>query len=186
VTSSRGAGALELPGCHLLESPVLSDARGRFAKPFAAPAFAAAGLRHDWAECFWSESSLGAVRGFHAQLPPSAHVKLVWAMAGASHSVLLDLRDGSPTFRKTVSVRLDARSSRALYVAEGVAHAFQALEAGTILGYLVTSAHDAARDSGVRWDSAGVSWPIPVGEVSERDRTLPALADFKTPFRFAK
>jgi dTDP-4-dehydrorhamnose 3,5-epimerase len=181
---SAGGTKLGIPGCHLLTAPVHADARGKFVKPFAAGAFEAAGLQHAWAECFWSESRLGVVRGFHVQLPPSAHAKLIWAVAGESHSVLLDLRAGSPSYGRTESVRLDANTGRALYAPEGVAHAFQAIADGTILSYLVASPHVAALDAGVRWDSAGVAWPLAVTEVSERDRALPALDEFSTPFRF--
>jgi dTDP-4-dehydrorhamnose 3,5-epimerase len=181
---SAGGTTLGIPGCHLLTAPVHADSRGKFVKPYATGSFEPAGLDHQWAECFWSESRLGVVRGFHVQLPPSAHAKLIWAVAGESHSVLLDLRAGSPTYGKTESVRLDANNGRALYAPEGVAHAVQAIADGTVLTYLVTSAHDAALDAGVRWDSAGVSWPLAVTEVSARDRALPALADFATPFRF--
>jgi dTDP-4-dehydrorhamnose 3,5-epimerase len=182
---SAQSAELGIPGCHLLAAPVHGDSRGKFIKPFTANAFDAGGLNRNWAECFWSESRLGVVRGFHVQLPPSAHDKLIWAVAGESHSVLLDLRSGSPTFGRTESVRLDANNGRSLYAPEGVAHAFQAIADGTILTYLVTSGHDAVLDAGVRWDSAGVSWPLAVTEVSARDRALPALAEFKTPFRFA-
>lgn len=182
---STKATELGIPGCHLLSAPVHADSRGRFVKPFTAVAFDADGRNRQWAECFWSESRLGVVRGFHVQLPPAAHDKLIWAVAGESHSVLLDLRAGSPTFGRAESVRLDANNGRALYAPEGVAHAFQAIADGTILTYLVTSGHEAALDAGVRWDSAGVAWPLGVTEVSARDRALPALGEFQTPFRFA-
>lgn len=178
-----GGPPISIAGCHVLTAPVHDDSRGRFVKPFSAKAFREAGLDHQWAECFWSESRRGVVRGFHVQLPPAAHAKLVWAAAGESHSVLLDLRVNSATYGRTAAVRLSADNGRALYAPEGVAHAFQAIAAGTILGYLVTSAHDAAHDAGVRWDSAGVEWPLDVTEVSARDRALPALADFRSPFR---
>jgi dTDP-4-dehydrorhamnose 3,5-epimerase len=173
-----------IPGCLVLSGGVHADARGRFAKPYAAPAFEAAGLKHDWAECFWSVSRKGVVRGFHVQLPPAEHAKLVWVVSGASHSALIDIRAGSPAYHRAATVRLDAAGGKALYVPAGIAHGFQALEDDTTLIYLVTSAHDAAHDSGVRWDSAGVTWPLPVTEVSARDRALEPLASFKTPFRF--
>jgi dTDP-4-dehydrorhamnose 3,5-epimerase len=175
---------LGIPGCHLLTARVHEDSRGRFVKPFTASAFNSAQMRYDWAECFWSESRAGVVRGFHFQLPPAAHAKLVWVMSGVSHSVLLDLRAGSPMFGKHASVRLDSMGGRAIYVPEGVSHAFQALQDQTLLGYLVTSEHDPQLDTGVRWDSAGVAWPARVSEVSARDRLLPPFGDFATPFRY--
>lgn len=171
-----------IPGCVVRSGPVHRDERGWFVKPFQASAFA--GTDPVWAECFATESARGVVRGFHLQLPPVAHAKLVWAAAGAARSVVLDLRAGSPSYGKAVPVDLRAGEGDALFVPPGVAHAFQARDDGTVLVYLVTSEHDATRDAGVRWDSAGVEWPLPVTTVSARDRALPALAEFATPFRY--
>jgi dTDP-4-dehydrorhamnose 3,5-epimerase len=172
-----------ISGCLVLSCGVHVDARGLFAKPYSASAFDAIGLKHDWAECFWSVSRKGVVRGFHVQLPPADHAKLVWVVKGSSHSVLIDLRTGSPTYHRRVTVPLKA-NGEALYLPAGIAHGFQSIEDDTTLVYLVTSAHDLAHDSGVHWDSAGISWPLPVTEVSARDQMLTSLASFKTPFRF--
>lgn len=185
MTNAAAAhGTLAIPGCLVIAGAVHTDARGRFAKPFARPEFSSAGLKHDWAECFWSVSKRGVVRGFHVQLPPAEHAKLLWVVSGASHSSLIDLRAGSPAYGRAESVRLDALVGKALYVPAGVAHGFQALEDDTTIVYLVTSGHDAAHDSGVRWDSAGVSWPLPVTEISARDSALVPLAAFTTPFTY--
>jgi len=153
-----------------------------FAKPFAAPEFAARGLPTRWAECFYSRSGRGVVRGFHAQLPPVAHDKLVACLAGAAFDAVLDLRPASPTYRRTATVTLRVGDGQALLIPAGVAHAFQALAYDTLLLYLTGSPHDAARDAGVRWDSAGVPWPLPVAAVSPRDAALPPLVDFVSPF----
>jgi dTDP-4-dehydrorhamnose 3,5-epimerase len=174
-----------IPGCHVLDHPVHADARGTFAKPFTAPQFAAVGLATTWAECFWSRSHRGAVRGFHVQLPPAEHAKLLWAVAGSSCSAVVDLRVGSPAYGRPALITLSAAEGRALYVPPGVAHAFQALADDTVLVYLVSSAHDPARDAGVRYDSAGVAWPLPVAAISPRDGALPPLASFESPFRYA-
>ena len=181
---SEGARPLAVPGCVVVRHAIHCDDRGWFAKPFDAGRFAVAGLSHAWAECFASLSHKGVVRGFHLQLPPSDHDKLVWVAAGASLSALLDVRVGSPAFGRTDTIALDTARGEALYVPRGVAHAFQALADATVLVYLVTSPHDPARDAGIRWDSAGVPWPLPAAVVSARDRALPALEAFESPFRF--
>lgn len=179
-----GTRPLAIPGCSVLRHAVHRDDRGWFAKPFDAARFASAGLSHAWAECFASLSHRGVVRGFHLQLPPSDHDKLVWVAAGASMSAVLDLRVGSPSFGKIDVAELDTVQGEALYVPRGVAHAFQALADVTVLVYLVTSAHDPAHDAGIRWDSAHVKWPLPPAAISSRDRGLPALEAFDSPFRF--
>ena len=174
-----------IPGCVVTRHPVHQDLRGTFAKPFSAPAFTARGRTATWAECFYSRSHRGAVRGFHVQLPPAAHDKLVVCLAGAAFDAVLDLRVGSPTERRTAEVTLRAGDGQALYVPAGVAHAFQALEDDTVLLYLTGRPHDPERDAGVRWDGAGVTWPLPVSAVSPRDAALPTLADFVSPFTAA-
>jgi dTDP-4-dehydrorhamnose 3,5-epimerase len=181
---SSAAVSLATPGAVRVTHPVHRDERGWFAKPFDAPRFAARGLAPDWVECFASLSRRGVVRGFHLQLPPAQHDKLVWVAFGAAVSVLLDLRRGSPAYGVPEMVEHDRGHGDALFVPRGVAHAFQALTDDTLLVYLVTSAHDGARDAGVRWDSVGVRWPVAPGPVSARDRALPTLAAFDSPFQY--
>lgn len=175
---------LATPGCAVLRHGLRHDDRGWFAKPFDAARFASVSLPSVWAECFASLSHRGVVRGFHLQLPPADHDKLVWVAAGASVSALLDLRVGSPAYGRAEPVELDVAAGEALFVPRGVAHAFQAVADSTVLVYLVTTAHDPARDAGVRWDCGGVRWPLPPSAVSERDRALPGLDTFSSPFRF--
>jgi dTDP-4-dehydrorhamnose 3,5-epimerase len=173
---------LSLDGCILLRTKVNTDDRGLFVKPFDANVFSALGLDFGWKECFWSKSFRGTIRGLHAQLPPAAHAKCVWPVVGRTFSVLLDLRRNSTTYGKAISLNLDANSGSALYVPVGVAHGFQALCDETTVCYLVTSSHAPSLDSGVRWDSVGVSWPLRAERVSARDSALPRLDDFKSPF----
>jgi dTDP-4-dehydrorhamnose 3,5-epimerase len=177
--------ATEIAGCQIVRPPLHRDQRGAFAKPFARSAFAEAGLATEWHECFWSSSRRGVVRGFHFQRPPVAHEKLVFCVSGAVADVALDLRVGSPTYGRTVSVELRADDGVGLYLPIGLGHAFQALTDDAVLVYLVSSSHAPAEDAGVRWDSVAHAWPLPVVGVSPRDEALPVLDAFASPFRFA-
>ena len=183
MTGPSDSRMLATPGCMVLRHGIRRDDRGWFTKPFDAVRFAVAGLPQAWAECFTSLSHRGVVRGFHLQLPPVDHDKLVWVVSGASMSALLDLRVGSPAYGTAETVGLDTATGEAVFVPRGVAHAFQALADATVLVYLVTAAHDPTRDAGVRWDSGGVRWPLPPSAISERDRALPSLDAFVSPFR---
>jgi len=174
-----------LPGCLEVLPRAADDARGRFVKCFHAPSFAARGLDHEFAEAFYTTSRLGAIRGMHFQLPPHAHAKLVWCVAGTMLDVLLDLRRGSPTYGEHVVQELDDSVPKGLYIPPGIAHGFYATSERSILAYMVTSVHSPQHDSGVRWDSFGVAWPDTSPIISPRDATLPALKDFVTPFEFA-
>jgi dTDP-4-dehydrorhamnose 3,5-epimerase len=172
-----------LPGCFELRPVVRSDERGSFVKTIHAPSFASAGLRCDFAEEFHSLSKRGVIRGLHFQLPPSEHAKLVSCVRGEIFDAAVDLRRGSPTMGRALTMTLDDRDCRALYVAPGVAHGFQALSEEAVVLYRVTSVHSPSEDAGVRWDSAGVDWPLGEPLLSERDRGFPALSDFESPFR---
>jgi len=171
-----------LRGCFEVKPDVSSDDRGSFAKVFHRGEFAAAGLTGDFAECFQSASRKGALRGFHFQRPPADHDKLVYCAAGEVFDAVVDLRRGSPTYGRHAALRLDSKRCNALYIPRGLAHGFQALSEEAVVVYLVTSVHSPAHDDGIRWDSAGVAWPIPRPIVSPRDAAFAALKDFQSPF----
>ena len=173
----------ELPGCFELQPVVHRDPRGSFVKTFHAPSFEAAGLSTDFVEEYHSASRRGVIRGLHLQLPPCAHAKLVSCVHGEVFDVAVDLRVGSPTQGQAMTRRLTAADGNALYFPPGLAHGFQALTEDAIVVYRVTSVHAPAQDAGIRWDSAGIECPEPGAKVSERDATLPTLADFESPFR---
>lgn len=175
---------LPLPGCLELRPQIFDDERGRFVKPFQASVFAAAGIPTDYPERYYSESREGVIRGFHFQVPPHEHHKLVYCTAGRVLDVVIDLRVGSPTFGVVASVELDAARWNALFLPAGIAHGFGSLEDGTVMAYAVGTEYAPAADAGIRWDSAGFAWPFPDPVVSERDRALPRLEDFRSPFAF--
>jgi dTDP-4-dehydrorhamnose 3,5-epimerase len=173
-----------LPGCLRLDLFRHQDARGAFTKVFHQPAFRERGLPVDWREAFVTVSAKGVLRGMHFQTPPSDHGKLVACLAGRVLDVVLDLRLGSPAYGRCEALELAAERGEALFVPPGLAHGFLALEEGSTLLYQVTREHDPAHDTGVRWDSIPFQWPAASPLVSDRDRALPDLAGFRTPFRF--
>jgi dTDP-4-dehydrorhamnose 3,5-epimerase len=175
---------LDLPGCVAVDAWSSEDDRGRFVKVFHAPSFVAHGLAATFAEEFYTVSSRGALRGMHFQVPPHAHTKLVHCVSGVILDVLLDLRVGSPTFGQHRAFELSGAQPRALYIAPGVAHGFYTLSEEATVVYSVTTVHAPASDTGVRWDSFGMAWPNASPILSARDRALPGLAEFASPFAF--
>lgn len=173
-----------IPGCWELRYRLFEDNRGRFVKTFHRDTFAAAGLETSFAEEYHSVSHQGVLRGLHFQTPPMDHVKLVYAIAGMVLDVVLDLRVGSPTYGRHHMLELSATAANALYLPKGVAHGFYVPECEAIVAYKVTSVHSPFHDHGIRWDSAGISWPKGVPVLSERDRGFPDLSDFVSPFIF--
>lgn len=178
-----------LPDCWLIQGAKLNDERGDFLKLFNATSFALSGLKTSFIESYVTTSRRGVIRGMHFQTPPVDHAKLVFCLTGSIRDGLVDLRLGSPTFGKSVSLLLNGDDSQLLYVPPGIAHGFAALEDNSRILYLVSTEYDASYDKGVRWDSVGIDWwqglnLIPQQIISNRDQAFPALADFKTPFRY--
>ncbi len=173
-----------LPGCFVVEFPKFSDHRGSLVKAIQRSAFAAHGLRSDFAEVFYTTSEKDVLRGMHFQAPPSDHAKLVYCLAGSISDVALDLRAGSPTFSEHEVYELTSEANNAIYLPSGIAHGFYVQEAPSVVVYHVTTEHDPARDAGVHWNSFGAAWPGEKPIVSARDAGFPTLAEYETPFRY--
>lgn len=172
----------KLADCFILQFPIHFDVRGRFAKPFHAPTLASEGFCDHFEEDFYSVSKQGVLRGFHVMGPPFQGAKLVYVIQGHILDVILDLRINSPTFEQHDVFELNAEKGEAIYIAPGVAHAFLCLSETAIVGYKTERRYDPRSDLGIRWDSAGVEWPISDPLLSERDACSPTLRHFKNPF----
>jgi len=174
--------ATELAGLHVIRPRVFEDARGSFVKTFHAPAFQEAGLPFEPQEEFFSTSAKNVLRGMHFQLPPAAHAKLVYCVAGRVLDVVLDLRKSSPTFSRSHARELNDKNRELLFIPIGFAHGFLALEDGATMVYQTSTVHSPAQDAGIRWNSFRFDWPVKTPVLSERDRKFPALRDFPSPF----
>ena len=175
---------LDVPGAWLFEPPVFPDARGSFAAPFQAGAFAAAvGHPLTVAQVNASVSRRGALRGVHFADVPPGQAKYVQCSAGAFVDVVVDLRVGSATFGTWDAVRLDGGSQQAVYVAEGLGHAFLALADGTVATYLCSREYEPAAEHGVAaldpdLDLPWTRWcPREDLVLSAKDAAAPRLAD---------
>ncbi len=161
----------------LFEGVYARDLRGDFSKPFGATFPVPFAID----EIFWSTSARGVVRGLHFQLPSHPIGKIVWVSRGSVLDVAVDLRDHE-RFGEVTAFELDAAHGHAVFIPEGFAHGFQALEDDTIVNYAQRGDYDRDADAGIRWDSAGIDWPLPVGAMSDRDRSFGALADYADRF----
>ncbi len=174
---------LSLPGVMRFDPPIHRDARGSFVKPFHEEVFAANGAAHTWREAYLSTSVQGVVRGFHFQVPPADHAKLVTCTAGRIFDVVVDLRRSSSAFGRHVVIELDAQVGTTVILPRGVAHGFTPLSAEATMLYLVETVHDPLCDMGIRWDSCGVDWPLSQTPIlSPRDAAFPLFDQFESPF----
>lgn len=167
-----------LGGLKLVQRKPIDDARGFFARLFCAEEFRAAGLDKPIAQINYTLTrSKGAVRGLHFQHPPHAETKLVSCCAGSVFDVAVDLRTDSPTFLRWHAEILSVENRRSLLIPAGYAHGFQTLTDDCELLYLHTASFHAAAEGALNIadPALAIDWPLPVTEVSERDRAHPFL-----------
>ena len=115
----------------------------------------------------------------HFQYPPAAEAKLIRCLRGRVFDVAVDLRAGSPTFLHWHGVELNEDGPMQFFIPEGFAHGFQALTDDVQLLYLHTAAWNRQYEGALRHDDSvlSIAWPLPVTQVSEKDRNTPRLDD---------
>ncbi|MEH2502794.1 dTDP-4-dehydrorhamnose 3,5-epimerase [Bradyrhizobium sp. AZCC 1578] len=168
--------SLKLAGAYRIEPQPIVDERGAFARRFCADTFRAQGLESDLVQRSISlNARAGTVRGMHFQAPPHLETKLVRCTRGAIFDVMVDLRDGSPTYGQWHGEGLSADNRTMLYIPKGFAHGFQTLVDGTEVDYEITPAYVPGAAAGFRFDdpALAIQWPSSVMVVSDRDRALP-------------
>lgn len=170
--------ATALPGVMVVTTESFTDARGAFTRWFCKHELAAVIGDRDIVQINHSRTAMvGAVRGLHYQRPPYAEMKLARCLQGRVWDVVVDLRAGSPTFLRWHAEELTPDNARMMIIPEGCAHGFQVLEADSALLYLHTAYYTPEAEGGLRHDDArlGITWPLPVADLSERDRRHPPL-----------
>jgi dTDP-4-dehydrorhamnose 3,5-epimerase len=182
--------ALDIPDVKLIRPPRFRDPRGVFCELYNQQALSLSGIAADFVQDNCSVSlPVGTVRGLHFQAPPMAQAKLVTVLKGRIRDVVVDCRDGSPTYGKHVGVDLDGETWQQLFVPEGFAHGFCTLEPDTMVLYKVSAPYAPKCDGGILWNDPdlGIDWPVAMRDavVSDRDRQLPRLRDLAPVFSHA-
>ena len=165
-----------LAGVRLIDLEPARDERGLFARTFCTRELAAQGLETGFVQHSISVTErVGSVRGMHFQKSPHEEVKLLRCIRGAMHDVLIDIRTDSPTYGRWEAYELTAENRRQLYVPAGLAHGFQTLLPDTEVGYLISAFYAPAAAAGIRHDDPAfaIAWPLPVADISPKDRAWP-------------
>jgi dTDP-4-dehydrorhamnose 3,5-epimerase len=163
----------ELQGAFIIDLDLHQDNRGFFARSFCIKEFADHGLNSTIAQCNLSfNNKRGTLRGMHYQMPPSQETKLVRCIHGAIYDVIIDLRPESATYLSHIGVELTAENRRALYLPDRFAHGFQTLSDEAEVMYQMGDIYAPEYAGGYRYDDPvfGIEWPLPVSEISEKDR----------------
>ena len=165
-----------LKGVYLIELEKREDDRGFFARSFCREEFAAHGLNPSVAQCNVAfNHKKGTLRGLHYQVAPFEEVKLVRCTRGSLYDVCVDLRPGSPTFKRHFGAVLSSRRHNMVYIPEGFAHGLQTLEDDTEVFYQMSQVYSPESARGVRWNDPafGIEWPAAVRTMTEKDKTYP-------------
>jgi dTDP-4-dehydrorhamnose 3,5-epimerase len=164
--------ATPIPGAYLIDLEKRGDDRGFFARAFCAKEFAAHQLVTQFVQVNNSLSAQkGTLRGMHYQLAPKAETKLVRCIRGALYDLILDLRQGSPTFGQSFGAELSADNRRMMYVPKGFAHGFLTLADDTEAFYFVDEVYAPECERGIRWNDPRfhLAWPTAPVVLSDKD-----------------
>lgn len=178
----------ELEGVVIIAPKIFRDARGYFFESFSQKEFEEKVRKIAFVQDNESMSSYGVMRGLHFQLPPFTQSKLVRCVKGKVLDVAVDIRKGSPTFGKHVSVELSEDNHRQFFVPRGFAHGFAVLSETAVFQYKCDNFYAPQSDGGISIldDSLGIDWKLPTDKVilSEKDTKHPLLKDFDSPFKY--
>ena len=179
----------EIPGVWIIEPKVFNDARGYFMEVFKQSEFEQHIGKVNFIQDNESCSSKGVLRGLHYQLAPYSQSKLVRVITGRVLDVAVDLRAGSPTFGKYVSVELSAENKRQFFIPQGFAHGFHVLSEEAIFTYKVDNPYMPSHEKGLRFDdpAIGVDWGITdihAVNLSEKDTKAPLLSEAEYNFTY--
>lgn len=177
----------EIADVVVYETGIARDDRGYFQETYSLPMLAKVGLQATFTQDNVSKSRRGTLRGLHYQIDPHATGKLVRVVRGSIFDVAVDIRRGSPTFGKWVARTLTEENHLALWIPEGFAHGFQALEDETLVLYKCTVIHTPEAERAIHYadPAIGVPWPIDSPLVAPKDAAAPPLAAADYNFQFA-
>jgi len=178
-----------IPDVVICEPSVHGDERGYFVETFREDKLEEfLGYKINFCQDNESKSSRGVLRGLHYQLHPAAQTKLVRVIQGKVLDVAVDIRQGSPTFGKHVSVELSSSNKKQLLVPRGFAHAFVVLEDDTVFAYKVDNYYSPENDRGIKFDdpALNIDWIVPHEELklSEKDTRQPKLHETNDLFKY--
>ena len=165
-----------LPDAYLIELEKIEDERGFFARSWCSSEVAEHGLNPRVVQCSISfNEKKGTLRGMHFQMAPHSEVKVVRCTMGAIYDVIIDLRPGSPTFKRWAAFELTAGNRRMVYIPENFAHGFQTLQPQTEVFYQMSAFYAPESSRGVRWNDPqfGIEWPKGDRIISPKDQQYP-------------
>ena len=166
-----------IPGLVIFEPNVFYDERGYFFESYNRKVWLEAGFDIEFVQNNQARSTRGVLRGLHYQVGLMAQAKLVRVVEGEVLDVAVDLREGSPTYGQSYSIRLSFENKRQLFVPRGFAHGYLVLSETAEFVYKCDNYYSKAHEGGLRYDDPQlhIDWEFNLGQVlvSEKDLALP-------------
>ena len=174
----------EIPDIIIIEPSVFSDDRGYFFESFKQNELNEfLGYDVNFCQDNESKSTYGVLRGLHYQKPPFAQAKLVRVIQGSVLDVAVDIRKDSPTFGKHISIELNDKNKKQLFIPRGFAHGFVVLSETAVFAYKVDNYYNKESDRGIAFDDPelGINWEIKHTDVkiSFKDINHPKLKSYE-------
>lgn len=180
----------EIDGVLILEPHLFHDDRGYFYESFSHREFMESVSDVTFVQDNQSKSLYGVLRGLHFQKPPFSQSKLVRVVSGRIMDVAVDIRKGSPTYGKHVSLELSAENCRQLFIPQGFAHGFVTLSQEAIVMYKCDNYYNKESESAILWNDKelAIDWQIAETEllISDKDRLNSYLSDCDSPFCYQR
>ena len=178
----------KIPGLLIIEPKVFKDQRGYFFESYSYRKYQKFGIENEFVQDNVSSSVRGVIRGLHYQLSPYAQGKLIQVLKGKVLDVVVDLRQGSPTFGEHLALELSDENHRQFFVPRGFAHGFSVLSEEVLFSYKCDNYYNKESERGINFNdsSLNIDWQIPESEiiVSPKDQALPSLEEAEKNFVF--
>lgn len=178
----------DFPDLFIFEPKVFEDSRGYFFESYNEKTCNEEGIEIKFIQDNQAKSSYGVIRGLHYQLAPYAQTKFIRALSGNILDVVVDMRQGSPTFGKSFSLELSAENKLQLLVPKGFAHGYSVLSETAEVFYKCDAFYNKESEAGLMYndETLNIDWKIKAGKeiISEKDLVQPTFQHCKNNFHF--
>lgn len=167
-----------LTGSYIITPEPFTDERGWFFRYYCKEEFKEIGHTKDWVQFNHSfTAKKGTLRGMHFQTKPFREIKMARCVSGAVYDVIIDIRQGSPTFLQWFGVELSAHNKKMIYIPEGFAHGFQCLTDNCEMLYHHSEYYKPGYEGTIRYDDPviDIRWPVLITNLSSKDAEYPYL-----------
>lgn len=170
----------------IITPDIFTDERGYFFEIFQSEKYKKFGIDNEFVQDNQSFSRYGTIRGLHYQIGEFAQGKLVHVVQGKIVDVAVDIRFGSPTFGKHISLELSDSNHKHIWIPAGFAHGFSVLSETATVFYKCTAVYSHSHERGILYNDPvlNIDWKVKNPLVSEKDKKHPCFENMGKDFRY--